>query len=102
MNNDFLEQLYANFETTIKQHTFDMLQLFIYYNCTCYQDKNFKDFTNEEKQKILYFIYKTYMKDEQHIDLAHICDKAMENSDKILKNDVKLFNTWDLLEVCYE
>lgn len=102
MNNDFLNELYKGFEETIKKHHFDMLQLFIYYCCTCYQEENFRKFTTEEKQKILYFIYKTYMKDENHIDLGYICDKAMENKEKILKEDEKTFSTWDLLEICYE
>ena len=102
MKNNFTNNLYNEFEKTIKKHNFDMIQLFIYYNCTCYQDIDFRKFTNEEKQKILYFIYKAYMKDEQHIDLSHICDIAMENYKDILKNNINVFNTWDLLEKCYQ
>lgn len=101
MNNDFLEQLYDKFDQTINQHNFDMLHLFIYYCCNCYQEKEFRKFNNEDKQKILYFIYKAYTKDEHHLDLGYICDKAMENSEKILKNDINVFSTWDLLKECY-
>lgn len=51
---------------------------------------------------LMQFIYKAYLKDENHIDLGYICDKALKNKKEILKNDVNVFNTWDLLEVCYE
>lgn len=39
---------------------------------------------------------------KEYIDLGYICDKALENKKEILKNDVNIFDTWDLLEVCYE
>lgn len=39
---------------------------------------------------------------KEYIDLGYICDKVLKNKKEILKNDVNIFNTWDLLEVCYE
>lgn len=44
-------------------------------------------------------IWSTYMCDEQHLDLAFICDKLVENAEKILDGN---WTKWDLLEVCYE
>lgn len=77
-----------------------MLSMIIYYNLQCNED--FKNLKENDIIILIQFIYKAYLKDESHIDLGYICDKALENKKEILKNDVNVFNTWDLLEVCYE
>ncbi len=91
---------FKEYDETIKKHKYDMLSMIIYYNLQCNED--FKNLKENDIIILIQFIYKAYLKDESHIDLGYICDKALENKKEILKNDVDAFNTWDLLEVCYE
>lgn len=91
---------FKEYDETIKKHKYDMLSMIIYYNLQCNED--FKNLKENDIIMLIQFIYKAYLKDESHIDLGFICDKALENKKEILKNDVNVFNTWDLLEVCYE
>lgn len=91
---------FKEYDEIIKKHKYDMLFLEIYYNLTCNDD--FKNLKENDIIILIQFIYKAYLKDESHIDLGYICDKALKNKKEILKNDVNVFNTWDLLEVCYE
>lgn len=91
---------FKEYDEIIKNHKYDMLFMIIYYNLKCNDD--FKNLKENDIIMLIQFIYKAYLKDESHIDLGYICDKALENKENILKNDVNIFNTWDLLEVCYE
>lgn len=91
---------FKEYDEIIKKHKYDMLSMIIYYNLQCNED--FKNLKENDIIMLIQFIYKAYLKDESHIDLGFICDKALENKKEILKNDVNVFNTWDLLEVCYE
>lgn len=91
---------FKEYDEIIKNHKYDMLFMIIYYNLQCNED--FKNLKENDIIMLIQFIYKAYLKDESHIDLGYICDKALENKENILKNDVNIFNTWDLLEVCYE
>ncbi len=91
---------FKKYDEIIKKHKYDMLSMIIYYNLQCNED--FKNLKENDIIILIQFIYKAYLKDESHIDLGYICDKALENKKEILKNDVNIFNTWDLLEVCYE
>ncbi len=91
---------FKEYDEIIKKHKYDMLSMIIYYNLQCNED--FKNLKENDIIMLIQFIYKAYLKDESHIDLGYICDKALENKKEILKNDVNVFNTWDLLEVCYE
>ena len=91
---------FKEYDEIIKKHKYDMLFMIIYYNLQCNED--FKNLKENDIIMLIQFIYKAYLKDESHIDLGYICDKALENKKEILKNNVNVFNTWDLLEVCYE
>lgn len=91
---------FKEYDKIIKEHKYDMLSMIIYYNLQCNED--FKNLKENDIIMLIQFIYKAYLKDESHIDLGYICDKALENKKEILKNDVNVFNTWVLLEVCYE
>lgn len=91
---------FKEYDEIIKKHKYDMLSMIIYYNLQCNED--FKNLKENDIIMLIQFIYKAYLKDESHIDLGYMCDKALENKKEILKNDVNVFNTWDLLEVCYE
>lgn len=91
---------FKEYDETIKKHKYDMLSMIIYYNLQCNED--FKNLKENDIIMLIQFIYKAYLKDESHIDLGYMCDKALENKKEILKNDVNVFNTWDLLEACYE
>lgn len=91
---------FKEYDEIIEKHKYDMLNMIIYYNLQCNED--FKNLKENDIIILIQFIYKAYLKDENHIDLGYICDKALENKENILKNDVNIFNTWGLLEVCYE
>lgn len=91
---------FKEYDETIKKHKYDMLSMIIYYNLQCNED--FKNLKENDIIMLIQFIYKAYLKDENHIDLGYMCDKALENKKEILKNDANVFNTWDLLEACYE
>lgn len=91
---------FKEYDEIIKKHKYDMLFMIIYYNLQCNED--FKNLKENDIIILIQFIYKAYLKDENHIDLGYMCDKALENKKEILKNDVNVFNTWDLLEACYE
>ena len=91
---------FKEYDNFIDNHKYDMLHFIIYYNLQCNDD--FKNLKENDIIKLIHFIHYTYLKDENHIDLGYICDKALENKENILKNNVNVFNTWDLLEVCYE
>ncbi len=91
---------FKEYDEIIKKHKYDMLFMIIYYNLQCNED--FKNSKENDIITLIQFIHKAYLKDENHIDLGYICDKALENKENILKNDVNIFNTWDLLGVCYE
>lgn len=91
---------FKEYDEIIKKHKYDMLSMIIYYNLQCNED--FKNLKENDIIMLIQFIYKAYLKDESHTDLGYMCNKALENKKEILKNDVNVFNTWDLLEVCYE
>nr|DAX05634.1 MAG TPA: hypothetical protein [Bacteriophage sp.] len=91
---------FKEYDETIKKHKYDMLSMIIYYNLQCNED--FKNLKENDIIMLIQFICKAYLKDESHIDLGYMCDKALENKKEILKNDVNVFNTWYLLEACYE
>ena len=91
---------FKEYDEIIKKHKYDMLSMIIYYNLQCNED--FKNLKENDIIMLIQFIYKAYLKDESHIDLGYMCDKALENKKEILKNDVNVFNTWDLLGACYE
>ena len=86
---------FKEYDEIIKKHKYDMLSMIIYYNLQCNED--FKNLKENDIIMLIQFIYKAYLKNESHIDLGYICDKALENKKQILKNDVNVFNTWDLL-----
>ncbi len=90
---------FKEYDSFINNHKFDMTQFIIYYNLKCNDD--FKNLKENDIEILIQFIYKAYLKDENNIDLGHICDKALENKTKILENNIDIFNIWDLLEVCY-
>ena len=89
---------FKEYDEIIKKHKYDMLSMIIYYNLQCNED--FKNLKENDIIMLIQFIYKAYLKDESHIDLGYICDKALENKKEILKNNVNVFNTWDLLQEC--
>lgn len=90
---------FKEYDNFINNHKNDMLHFIIYYNLKCNNDLALQDLTNDEIQKFIELIWSSYMTDEQHLDLAFICDKLVENVEKILDGN---WNKWDLLGVCYE
>lgn len=99
---------FKEYDEIIKNHRYDMLELVIYYNLKCNENLQL-DYVNLESENIkkqlemlINFIYKAYLKDESHLDLGYICDKAVEFKNEILKNDINIFNIWDLLRECYQ
>lgn len=92
---------FKKYDEIIENNKYEMLFLEIYYNLTCNCELGFEKLKDDEKEKLIHFIHRAYLKDEGHIDLACICDKALELKDEILKNDDNVFNTWDLLNKLY-
>lgn len=90
---------FEKWDKIIKENKYDMLFLEIYYNLTC--NEEFKTFTDKEKETLIHFIHRAYLKDETHSDLGYMCDAAIGYKNKILKNS-DTFSTYDFLEVCYE
>ncbi len=88
---------FEEYDEIIKKHKYDMLFMIIYYNLQCNDD--FKKLKENDIIKLIHFIHYTYLKDENRIDLGHICDKAIENKENILNDK---WTKWDLLETCYE
>lgn len=92
---------FKEYDKIITEHKFDITFMYIYYNLQL----NFEEFNklNEEQKKYLIsFIHDCYLKDEHYTDIGLLCDIALENKDKILKNDYRVFTKWDLLDKCYE
>lgn len=88
---------FKEYDKIIKEHKYDMLFMIIYYNLKC--NDNFKITKDEEIEKLIHFIHYTYLKDENYMDLGHICDVALTHKDDIINDK---FTKWDLLKVCYE
>lgn len=92
---------FKEYDDFIKNHKFDMLYFIIYYNLKC--NELSENIEEEDLEYIITFIYNSYLKDEEHIDLGYICDKALECKEEILynKNSEYLhFSYYDLLEKC--
>lgn len=90
---------FEEYDKIIEKHKCDMLLFETYYNLTC--NDSFKNLSNKEKEILVYFIHRAYLKDETRLDLGYMCDKAIELKDEILKEDLNNFNTWDFLRQCY-
>lgn len=90
---------FKEYDEIINNHKYDMLFMIIYYNLKCNDDLIINELTEEDIQKFIQLIWSTYMCDEQHLDLAFICDKLVENAEKILDGN---WTKWDLLGACYE
>lgn len=88
---------FKEYDKIIKEHKYDMLFLMIYYTLSNYYDK-FETLKDKDKEILIYFIHRAYLKDETRLDLGYMCDKAMELKDEILKENL---NTWDFLRQCY-
>ena len=91
--------MFKEYDEFINNHKYDMLRFIIYYNLKCNDDLIINELSEDDIEKIINLIWEAYMKDEQHLDLGYICDKLVENAEKILDGN---WNKWDLLEVCYE
>lgn len=96
---------FEKYDKIINENKYDMTFLFIYYNLKV-NDNLQLDYINIKSENIkkqintlISIIYEAYMKDENHLDLGFICDKAVENKNEILNNTN--FSKWDLLEECY-
>jgi len=79
------------FEKVIKENKSGMLQIIVLYNMSCHG--NYEELTDEEKEKILGFLYNLYLKDETCTDLGRFSDLVMDNykdflNGKITKNDI--------------
>lgn len=105
---------FKEYDNFIDNHKYDMIHFMIYYNLKCNEnlqldiiDINNKPNIQKQLNDLIQFIYETYMKDEEHLDLSYICDKAVEYKNEILNrkwNELEnkyTFTKWDLLEACY-
>lgn len=94
---------FKEYDEIIKKHKYDMLFIHIYYCLKCsIENLEIKQKLSDEKMTLLIkFIHKAYLKDENYIDIAKLCDEAIKNCDKILLNDSNIFGYYDLLELCF-
>lgn len=94
---------FKKYNRIIDNNKYEMLFLHIYYCLKCNDD--FKlEYDNleskniqEQLEKLIHFIDRAYLKDESHMDLGYLCDKAFEFKNEILLDKM---NTWDFLEEC--
>ena len=91
--------MFKEYDNFINNHKYDMLHFIIYYNLKCNNNLIINELSEDDITKFINLIWEAYMKDEQHLDLSYICDKLVENADKMLGGN---WTKWDLLEACYE
>lgn len=80
------------FEKVIEQNKSAMFQIVVLYNMSCHE--NYEKLTDEEKEKILGFLYTLYIKDESKTDLGAFSDIAMENYKKVLNGEIDKNNIY--------
>lgn len=84
------------FEKVIEQNKSGMLQITILYNMSCHD--NYIKLNDEEKEKILGFLYTLYLKDETKTDLGVFSDYAMSNYKKVLNGKITRENIYNYLD----
>lgn len=89
---------YDNFIDNHK-YEYDMLHFIIYYNLKCNCDLEIEKLTDEEIKRIIELILSTYMASDQRLDLLFICDKLVENVEKIIEGN---WTKWNLLDACLD
>lgn len=80
------------FEKVINDNKYSMFQIMVLYNMSCHD--NYTKLNDEEKEKILGFLYTLYMKDESKTDLGVFSDIAMENYKKVLNGEIDKNNIY--------
>lgn len=90
---------FKKWDKFIENNKSNMIEFDIYYNLKINNDLIINELSEDDIEKFINLIWEAYMKDEQHLDLSYICDKLVENAEKILNGN---WTKWDLLEVCYE
>ena len=83
------------FEKVIKENKTSMLQKIKIYNMSCH--KNYNKLTDEEKEKLVGFLYCLYLKDETITDLGAFSDIAMSNYLKVLNGEIDKTNIYNYI-----
>lgn len=83
------------FEKVIKENKTSMLQIIILYNMSCHQ--NYNKLSDEEKEKLVGFLYCLYLKDETITDLGAFSDIAMSNYLKVLNGEIDKTNIYNYI-----
>jgi hypothetical protein len=83
------------FEKVIKENKTGMLQITILYNMSCHE--NYNKLTDEEKEKLLGFLYCLYLKDETSTDLGAFSNVVMNNYLKVLNNKIDKTNIYNYI-----
>ena len=91
--------MFKEWDKFIENNKSNMIEFEIYYNLKINNDLDFDGLNDDDVNDFIDLIKSAYLHDEQHLDLSYICDKLVENADKILNGN---WTKWDLLEVCYE
>ena len=84
------------FEKVIEKNKSGMFQIIILYNMSCHE--NYTKLNDEEKTKILGFLYTLYLKDETKTDLGAFSDYSMNNYKKILNGEITRENIYNYLD----
>lgn len=83
------------FEKVIKQNKNVMLQITVLYYMSCHD--NYIRLNDEEKEKLLGFLYTLYLFDQTNIDLDLFSDYVMDNYKKVLSGEITKQNIYDYL-----
>lgn len=91
MDKNFIEK----WEKIFEENKFEMLMAEILYNMSC--NENYCELSVEEKEKLLNFAYRFYMKDESCLDLGKITDTVMEHKNEIIAGEIDRYNLYDYI-----
>lgn len=84
-----------NFENVINENKSGFFQIMVLYNMSCHY--NYIKMTDEEKEKVLGFIYNLYMKDETRTDLATFSDLVMNEYKKVIDGTMTRQSIYELI-----
>lgn len=88
-------QKIRKFEKVIEENKSGMLQIIILYNMSCHG--NYEEMSDEQKEKILGFLYNLYIKDETSTDLGRFSDLVMDNYNEILNGTMTKIDIYNLM-----
>ena len=90
-----MKNFIEKWEKIFEDNKFEMFSAVILYNMNC--NENYDNLSIEEKEKLLNFTYRFYMKDESCIDLGKITDTVMIYYKDILEGKISKAELYDYI-----